>query len=376
MTTDLRTSDGRFICHGILLDATTLVVPDVATAYWYRGARLDRSLKRSRRHRYEIFDISAIPGDRETTFARKVTGRVRATGQFCDIIARGTLRYPATVDKWVWSSDGAYRLSLDVDADPRLNGCAVILANDGAEDDGALIGMVIAPYGFTRKLQCIPVDLFFDATKPCYESVKPALCINVLGGAAFHKDYGAFEGGPEVFREYDLRAEIGKDTVLRTKRGGTLIVRGTKGHGRFAPLQYEPAIEIGQFMFSSSISGHVECVSELLTAPQRRMACDLVSTSYQNRILVGIGDVPITNFASLLRACRSVHSTVRWADGRIEDILPHQRGDYGTPLSAMASLWFGDGMEKKVGVEEQVQDQTDADDDTRSCIDECEGFSQ
>jgi hypothetical protein len=256
-------------------------------------------------------------------------------------------------------------LNLDVDADPRLNGCPVVL------EDGTLIGMALAPNGFARKMQCVPVDILVPA-KSCYESVAPTPCINVRGGSAFHRDYGEFVGGPEVFREYDVRAEMGKDTVLRTRKGGTFIVRGTKGHGRFPPLRYEPAVELGQFMFSVGLSGSVECVSELLTEPQRRLASDLVSSYYQNRILVGLGDAEISDFASLLRACRDVHTTVRWADGRVEDILPSKSGsEYGRPLPGSGFLWFS--APEAPSQEENVAEDEEGE-DTRSCIDPCEGF--
>jgi hypothetical protein len=125
-------------------------------------------------------------------------------------------------------------------------------------------------------------------------------------------------------------------------------------------------------MFSAGISGSVECVSEVLTGGQRRLLSDLVTTCYQNRILVGLGDAEISDFASLLRACQEVYTTVRWADGRVEDILPSKSGgeEYGKRLPGCGFLWFAVEEAKGTECEEEEQDE----DDTRSCIDPCEGF--
>jgi hypothetical protein len=372
-----------FICHGIFIDETTLLIPDVATEYWYHGTKIDHILKRSRRHHYLLARIDPGVVDREVVYDLKVEDVTELEGEECRLIAREKMKYDVQFERWVWDKDGSYRILLNLEADPRLNGCAVVTHDQPPR----LIGMAIAPVGFKEKMQCVPIDLI-ESTSPCYEYVMPTVCITTVGGVNCHHAYGNFVG-PESFRAYDVRAERGQDTVIETESGGALRVTGSLGTGLFSPLRYDPVLEVGQFVFGVGLSGKVICVAEIVTTAMRRKAKHMVSTIFSSKIILSLGGQKITDFKSLIHACQAIVSdpdvipTVRWADGRIEEILQPTRKknggmSYGVAVSNIATLWYGTLAPYVVAPpkEEEEEEAKDWDDDDGgdSCIDECDGF--
>lgn len=346
------------------------MVPDVAASFWHRGKLLDCMLKRSRRHHYCLFRTTSQEEDQ--VYDRWIQeDDLVAKRQTC-LFTAGDLTYTVRLQGWIWSLECAYRLKLNFQADPRLNGCPLFLG----EDEDILVGMVISPLGFMGSLECIPMDLI-HVESGCFSYTLPRSLIlhPVSSTVCCHPDLGKLHGH---FRTVDRRAERGQDTEMVSISDSSKNILVSGGYtDTFPHLTYEPFIELGTIAFQRGIfSEKVELVSERETQDMLAEKQDELFVTYSNPVLERIQNTAVPTFTALMEflsdnVAANGQYTLHWADGCLQTLCVSPEFEdytktYGRTLSKHAVIWH-----EKETVEDIVQDESESLEDSRSCIDDC-----
>ena len=348
----LRDASGAFICFGIFVSSSVLLAPDMAREFWLRGERVPRVARRSRRHHFVLLSgVLASPLDR--VYSLGGGGRIRAERQPCSIDA-GEMTYDVIAERWVCSSQGAYRLQISTKADPRLNGRAVLT------EDGALLGMALSPLGFSGMLLCTPADLVAahvaemgagalgageEGRQGFTRLLPPIMLQRVDDSTSRHALFGELRGN---FRSVDLRAEVGLETTLPIigKAGEALRVAGTRDCRDCAPLKYDTFLELGKFVFRNDRFGRVECVAEVPTDEELALMVDEVVFECSSRILKSVNGMRTPTFKTLVDSLASQPSAesfeLQWADDRTQVVtFDEPSASFGARMSPRAFVWHG-----------------------------------
>lgn len=376
--TTIYNNAGRFQCYGVFVDRNTLWIPDSGPldAEKVGNKPIGPLIKRSKRHHYRLHDVSASEHDVIYNPTRRA---IHAENQVATLITPH-LDLEGTIKQWIYhESTGAYRLILNTKADPRYNGCPVVL---GDETSREVLGMAIAPLGFQGEMEVIPVDLVDRHVRGCYSYIQPCLFFqHVDARTCYHPLYGG--SIKALFRHVDIQAERGRDVHLTCGGEGEIFVTGA-AETSFPWLSYEPCIEVGPFVFQRTQYGKVSCVYELYVEPSGEEAVanaalytDRIYVPFTNRLVKRIDDIEPVSFEQLMTFFKGERASFRihWMDGVSQQLhvtpLDHTHGE---PLSSYATLWFDDHHASVVAwATEQVKDLLEEDgdggDDAASCTD-------
>jgi hypothetical protein len=266
-------------------------------------------------------------------------------------------------------------------ADPRFNGCPVLVEQD---DTTFVIGVAISPNGFQGMIEIIPIDLIDRSSSACYTYIQPTLMFHPIHDPdalapprCYHPVYGEIDIS---FRFVDMQAEKGVDCTLQTSTGATLWITGGVEHAH-DPLVFEPCIEVGPFVFQRAAYGKVMCVAEIHTDRVR----DTVVLPFNNRIVKRMDEMEPVTFDRLTEFFKQdrTHFRIHWMDGRTQYsvLMDEIHHEHGVKLSAYATLWYpssttfsdaDDLLTNSEGDEEDEGGGLGVDEEMISCIDECD----
>lgn len=342
--TTICNNQGRFLCYGVFIDRNTLWTPDMdLTDGQIQKKPIETFIKRSKRHHYRLYNLMASETDLIYTPARP--SMIHAEGQVATLISPH-VDLEGEIKHWVYhESTGAYRLVFNTRADPRYNGCPVVL---GDETSRELLGMAIAPQGFQGgEMEVVPVDLI-TRVPSCYSYIQPCLFFqHVTDETCYHPLYG--DAIRASHRHVDLRAERGEDTLFQVAGGEEILVTGA-AESSFSALEYEPCIEVGPLVFQRTPYGKAMCVLEQREEGGRNR----VTAACTNRLVKRIGDVEPVSFRQLVEYLKleakprenpspspSPPPRIHFMDG-VSHVLTLRPLDHtcGERLSPYATLWF------------------------------------